>query len=58
MSQRYAGQLGRSDGGRHSGDHLDRYAGLPARDGFFHAASEHERVPALEPDHDPTLARD
>jgi len=32
-------------------------AGLPARDDLLHTASEHERVPALEPDHDQAFTR-
>ena len=55
VSQRYAGQLGCRDGRRDAGDDLDRDSGLRAGDDLFHAAAEHERVPALEPDHDPAL---
>src|ERR1035437_1237441 len=57
VSQRNTGQFRGGNRGRHTGHDLDLDSGLSAGDDLFHAASEHERVSAFEPDYDTTLAR-
>ncbi len=54
MRHRDTGQLGSGHRGGNAGDHRHLDARLSERDGFFAAASEDERVAALEPHH--TLA--
>ena len=51
------GVRGRGDRAGDAGHDLERQSGVDARFGFFTAAPEHERVPALEP-HDGQARRD
>ena len=49
MGHRYSRRGGGGEGRRHAGDDLERNAGFDQRLGLFSAASEHERIAALQP---------